>query len=140
MIFKSIKLTNFLSNKKPIIQKEKISQLLKSLIKNNNPILSSMNRNYKDSYTKQIIKDLKKTDSVNLIGMGGSSLGTKAIYNFLKSKKKFNFIDNISNYPFQQKGKKNVNLIISKSGNTLETISNANIIVDKRKKYFYNRK
>ena len=48
MIFKSIKLTNFLSNKKPIIQKEKISQLLKSLIKNNNPILSSMNRNYKD--------------------------------------------------------------------------------------------
>ena len=130
MIFKSIKLTNFLSNKKPIIQKEKISQLLKSLIKNNNPILSSMNRNYKDSYTKQIIKDLKKTDSVNLKGMGGSSLGTKAIYNFLKSKKKLNFIDNISNYPFQQKGKKNINLIISKSGNTLETISNANIIVD----------
>ena len=137
MILKSIKLTNFLSNKKHIIRKEKISQLLKRLIKNNNPILSSMNRNYKDSYTKQIIKDLKKTDSVNLIGMGGSSLGTKAIYNFLKSKKKFNFIDNISNYPFQQKGKKNVNLIISKSGNTLETISNANMIIDKRKKNIF---
>ena len=137
MILKSIKLTNFLSNKKHIIRKEKISQLLKRLIKNNNPILSSMNRNYKDSYTKQIIKDLKKTDSVNLIGMGGSSLGTKAIYNFLKSKKKFNFIDNISNYPFQQKGKKNVNLIISKSGNTLETISNSNKIIDKRKKNIF---
>ena len=56
MIFKSIKLTNFLSNKKPIIQKEKISQLLKSLIKNNNPILSSMNRNYKDSILNKLLK------------------------------------------------------------------------------------
>ncbi len=137
MIFKKIKLTNFLSNKKSIIQKKKIFQLLKSFIKNNNPILSSINKNYKDSYTKKIIKDLKKIDTVNLIGMGGSSLGAKAIYNFLKSKKKFNFIDNISNYPFQQKGKKNVNLIISKSGNTLETISNANILIDKRKKNIF---
>ena len=71
--------------------------------------------------------------------MGGSILGAKAIYNFLKPKqKKIQFIDNYS-HEIQRKNKKIINLIISKSGNTLETISNVNVLIKKRKKYFYYR-
>ena len=60
--------------------------------------------------------------------MGGSTLGSEAIYNFLKKKirKKFLFIDNINNKKIYNSKKKIFNLIISKSGNTLETISNFN--------------
>ena len=64
--------------------------------------------------------------------MGGSTLGTQAIYDFLKHKikKNFIFIDNLLNK--QKKEKKNfINLIVSKSGNTIETIVNSNILIKK---------
>ena len=46
-----------------------------------------MDKSYKDSYTKKLVSNLKNIKNINLIGMGGSSLGAKAIYNFLKPKK-----------------------------------------------------
>ena len=68
--------------------------------------------------------------------MGGSVLGSKAIYSFLKYKikKKFNFIDNlnINNFISLAKDKKNNNIFISKSGNTIETIANLNLIIKKK--------
>ena len=71
--------------------------------------------------------------------MGGSILGMKAIYSFLKFKikKNFLFIDNLN--PIQKKeiNTKNLNLIISKSGNTLETISNTNILIKKKQKNIF---
>ena len=137
MFSKSIKIKNFSLRYKTVLLKKKISLLFKRLINSDNQILSSMKDNYKDSYKKKIILDLRKYNNINLIGMGGSSLGTKAIYNFLKPKKKINFIDNFSNYSFKQKDNRNLNLVISKSGNTLETISNSNILVDKRKKNIF---
>ena len=58
----------------------------------------SMGKDYKDSYGKKLILKLKKIDHITLIGMGGSILGAKSIYKFLKPKlKKFTFIDNFSN-------------------------------------------
>ena len=59
--------------------------------------------------------------------MGGSILGAESIYEFLKDKikKNFYFINNLKPKIINN-NKKNVNLIISKSGNTLETISNLN--------------
>ena len=69
--------------------------------------------------------------------MGGSTLGAKAIYKFLedKTKKKFVFIDNLkpklSKY---EKSNEAVNIIISKSGNTLETISNTSILLNQNQK------
>ena len=69
--------------------------------------------------------------------MGGSTLGAKAIYKFLqdKTKKKFVFIDNLkpklSKY---EKSNEAVNIIISKSGNTLETISNTSILINQNQK------
>ena len=49
-----------------------------------------------------------------------------------KIKKKFYFIDNFENNKIEEIKKKNkLNLIISKSGNTLETIVNSNVIIKK---------
>ena len=67
--------------------------------------------------------------------MGGSILGTEAIYNFLKKKikKKLTFINNLnSNADYFQDKNINLNLIISKSGNTLETIANVNTLIKSR--------
>ena len=72
--------------------------------------------------------------------MGGSILGAKAIFQFLnhKIKKNFLFIDNLQNRLDLKKNKKSfVNLVISKSGNTLETISNANILIKKNNKNIF---
>ena len=49
-------------------------------------LLKSLQLNYKYSYSKNLIKKLKKFKEFNLIGMGGSILGTEAIYSFLKKK------------------------------------------------------
>ena len=71
--------------------------------------------------------------------MGGSTLGAQAIYAFLKHKikKPFLFVDNLQ--PNQSQSKKNnfTNLIISKSGNTIETVVNANIIIQKKDKNIF---
>ena len=77
-------------------------------------------------------KKFKKFNTIIVIGMGGSILATKSIYYFLrhKIKKKFVFIDNLDQ-AFLNKVKKENNLkkslflIISKSGNTTETLVNA---------------
>ena len=65
--------------------------------------------------------------------MGGSSLGAQAIYDFLKKKikKKFIFIDNLGNRQNKNSKRNYNNLIISKSGNTIETIVNSNIFIKK---------
>ena len=67
--------------------------------------------------------------------MGGSILGTKSIYFFLKKKikKKVFFFDNLDpslliEYKKIKKIKNSCFIIVSKSGNTLETITNLNII------------
>ena len=72
--------------------------------------------------------------------MGGSILGSQAIYDFLKYKikKKFIFYNNLhSNIKSLKNEKKSINIIISKSGNTLETITNANILIKKAQKNIF---
>ena len=143
MFFKSIKFKKFFLKNKPKNLVNLSSNLYKKLTSNNNYVLSSLKDDYKNSYNKKFILDLKKYKTVNLIGMGGSSLGSKAIYNFLDLKKrKFNFIDNFSNLNQDLGSEKKVNIIISKSGNTLETISNSNILISQNKNIFLteNRK
>jgi len=110
----------------------KILNILSTTFKQDSNILDSLNRSYKDSYKKELVLKLKKYSNINLIGMGGSILGSRAIYNFLKKKirSRFNFLDNFEEKRFDLKNKKNqLNLIISKSGNTLETISNSNVLI-----------
>tara|TARA_B100000902_G_scaffold397795_1_gene462625 strand:- start:3828 stop:4994 length:1167 start_codon:yes stop_codon:yes gene_type:complete len=137
MFFKSIKFKNFSLKKRSSSLKKNISSLSKKLINSDNHILSSMKDNYKDSYKKKLIINLKKYKNINLIGIGGSALGSKAIYNFLNFKqKKINFIDNFSNIQIPSSKEKKINIIISKSGNTLETISNSNNLINQNKNIF----
>ena len=100
------------------------------------PLLESLNKNYKYSYQKKKIKFYKRFSEVNLVGMGGSILGAETIYNFLNNKinKKFNFFNNLNFQNIPKTNKININIVISKSGNTLETISNFNLLLHKQKR------
>ena len=120
---------------KDFINKKKNKILIKNLkeiINNKNEIIRSLGKNYKYSYSKNLIKNLKKYKDIRIFGMGGSSLGSNAIYDFLKNKinKNFYFLSNLNKKTFSNK--KYLNLIISKSGNTLETIVNSNIFIKKK--------
>ena len=128
MNHKNILFKNFKLNKKTINTKKILTELLKE----DNKILQSLSTNYSDSYTKKSLSKYKNFKDIRIIGMGGSSLGTRAIYSFLKHKikKKLIFFDNLETNKIKDK-KKHLNLIVSKSGNTLETIVNSNIYINK---------
>ena len=129
MLTKGVKFTNFKTKKNSLLIKKKLISLLKS----KNEILNSLSQNYKDNFTKKILLKYKRNTDYRVIGMGGSSLGTQTIYDFLKHKikKKFVFSDNLQVNLIKDK-KKYTNLIVSKSGNTIETIVNANIFIKKK--------
>ena len=102
-------------------------------------LLKSFSKSYIYSFRLSKINKYKKFNHYNIIGMGGSSLGIQAIYNFLKPKinKKFNFINNINVKKIHfKKNEKILNIVISKSGNTLETISNFSILKNKKNNLF----
>ena len=107
---------------------------LNLLLKKKNHILSSLSNKYKNSYKKKFLDKYIKSKNFRIIGMGGSTLGAQAIYDFLNKKidKKFYFSDNLQPNQKIYKNKKITNLIISKSGNTIETIVNANILIKKK--------
>ena len=134
MFTKKINFKNFIIKK---FNKE-ISKDLNLILKKKNKVIESLSTFYKYSYNKKIISKIKKYKDVRVIGMGGSILGTEAIYDFLreKIKKNFYFINNLQSSTKISK-KKYINLIVSKSGNTLETISNANILIKKNEKNFF---
>ena len=137
-----MKLTKNISfkNYKNLKTNKKILNFLGNIKKENNEILKSMNSTYKDSVSKKKILEYKKYKLIRLFGMGGSSLGAQSIYDFLKHKIKkiFLFYDNLEISKKDSKiNKKKLNLIISKSGNTLETISTTNILINKNQKNIF---
>ena len=103
-------------------------KIINDIITQNSILLKYLINNSKFEFK---FKKFKKFKTILIIGMGGSILGAKAIYDFLKhkTKKNFIFIDNLDEN-YLKSIKKNNNLskslfiIISKSGNTIETISN----------------
>ena len=119
-------------------QKE-AKNILNKILKEKNQIILSLSKNYKNSFKKNLINKFKYKKNYRLIGMGGSSLGTHAIYQFLKKKIKKNFLFFDSLQAEYNKDKKNkfTNLIISKSGNTIETIANSNILLNKKDKNIF---
>tara|TARA_B100002051_G_scaffold88680_1_gene84712 strand:+ start:37 stop:1176 length:1140 start_codon:yes stop_codon:yes gene_type:complete len=129
-------LRNFqIKNKKN--EQKNLIYLLKKINKLNSPdFIKSFKSQYKYSYKKKILNKYKNHNFINIIGMGGSSLGAKAIYNFLINKinKKVTFQENL-NLKKENKNK-SLNIIISKSGNTLETIVNLNSKIKKNKNLF----
>ena len=135
MLTTGIKFLNFNNKSSARILKKK----LKFLVKENNQVLRSLSKEYKNDYNTNIVKKYKKFLNYRIIGMGGSSLGAQAIYDFLKKKikKKFLFVDNLQINSKKDSLNETTNLIISKSGNTIETIVNANIIIKKKDKNIF---
>jgi glucose-6-phosphate isomerase len=72
----------------------KARKLFYDLLDENNETIKSFSTNYSYSFNKNIKHKLKNHKIFNLIGMGGSSLGMRSIYSFLKKKlkKKFFFL------------------------------------------------
>ena len=125
---------DFKNFKIKIKQKTNIKKKLDSLIRENSFILKSLGKNYKNNFNKKKLAKYKKFSNYRIIGMGGSILGTQAIYDFLEDKinKKFEFVNNLQNQNNESKNKKFVNIIVSKSGETTETIVNSNLLIKKK--------
>jgi len=126
MLSKKIQINNLKFKKN-----QSITNILSNLLKEKNQTILSLGNKYKNKYSyKKLVNKVDKLN-VRIFGMGGSILGAKAIYDFLKDKikKKFFFIDNINEKISFNNKKKFLDLIISKSGNTLETIINVNFFV-----------
>ena len=131
-----IKSNNYIKNFKKT--KNIFNSFLTDLERNNPTLLESYNKNYKFDFSKTTIKKFSKYKNIIIIGMGGSILGIKSIYSFLKKKIKKNvfFFDNLDPILHSEYKKiKNLNnscfIVVSKSGNTLETITNLSIIFSK---------
>ena len=103
--------------------------------------LNILNKNYKFNFDLNDLKKFKKFKKIAIVGMGGSILGTEAIYNFLKFKIKkkvyfFNNLDNsmIANFEKTKNNSNTLFIIISKSGNTIETLTNLSLLKVLKKK------
>ena len=90
-----------------------------------------LSKNFKYNFNVKELRRFKRFKEIAIIGMGGSILGSEAIYEFLqpKIKKKFFFFDDldtskISKFKKNSNLKKTLFIVISKSGNTIETLSN----------------
>ena len=131
---------------------------IKSDIFSKNKTLNILNKNLKLNFKFKDLTKFKKYKTLVIIGMGGSILGAEAIYNFFDSKikKRIYFFDNLDekklyNLKKKERIKSVLFIIISKSGNTIETLSNLfslniikknskNIIIitEKKDNYLYN--
>ncbi len=125
---------NFLSLKKNKILSTDFQNTFKEIlfdINNDHKTLHILNKSFSLNLDEKNLKKFKKFKDIVIIGMGGSILGSEAIYSFLekKIKKNFYFFNDLNENKIL-KFKKNKNLkktlfiIISKSGNTIETLSN----------------
>ena len=113
---------------------KKFNLVKKSILKNlddKKNFYNIFNENFELDFKIKDLKKFKKFQNITIIGMGGSILGSEAIYEFLSNiiKKKLYFFDNIdseklSNFKKKVDFRKTLFLVVSKSGNTIETLSN----------------
>ncbi len=121
----------------------KIISEINTDIENPKKTLHMLSNKFKFNFKIKDLQKFKKYKTIALIGMGGSVLGLEAINNFLekKIKKRIYFFDDLNENKIKNfKKKENLNkvlfFVISKSGNTVETLSNffsLNIIKKKSK-------
>ena len=136
MFLKNIKFKNY----KLKIKNKNVKNNFNILLREKNEVINSLKKKYFYSFNRNLVDKYKRYSNFRVIGLGGSSLGTQAINQFLrhKIKKKFTFVDNLEpKIKYNFKEKKFVNLIVSKSGNTIETIVNANILIKKKDKNIF---
>jgi len=134
---------NYLTNSKKYYSNlKKTKKIFNSFLidlKNNQiPLLDSYEKNYKFDFSTATVRKFSKYKNIVIIGMGGSILGTKSIYSFLKKKikKKVFFFDNLDlNLNLKYRKIKNLQnscfIVVGKSGKTIETIINLGTIFSK---------
>ena len=137
MFSKKIKISCFNLKKR---NNKKIKKFFYEMLQKKNSsyrVIDTFSKNYKYSFNLRKIASFKRYGAISVFGLGGSSLCIKAIYDFLKFKikKKVYFYDNLDSTVSKIDKNKNLDIVISKSGSTLETIVNQNIF-SKSKKLF----
>jgi len=133
---------NFLKNNSIIYKKNlrKCSEIFKNLLYNKeNFFLNTLSEGYQKSlFLKRIFLKKRIHKNILIVGMGGSVLGTKMLSSFFGLDKNYYFLDNLNNSTVNDFIKKDLSkfsiFIISKSGQTLETLTNCNIILNNFKK------
>ncbi len=136
---------NFLKNNSKIYKKNlrKCSEIFKNLFNiKENFFFNTLSEQYqKNLFLKKIVLKKKLHKNILIVGMGGSVLGTKMLSSFFGLDKNYYFLDSLNNSAVNDLIRKDLSkfsiFIISKSGQTLETLTNCNIILNnfnKRKK------
>jgi glucose-6-phosphate isomerase len=119
---------------------EKCSKIFKNLLNSKeNFFFDTLGEQYqKNLFLKRILLKKKLHKKILVIGMGGSILGSKMISSFFGLDKNYYFLDNLNNLAINDLIKKDLSMftifVISKSGQTLETLTNCNIILSHFKK------
>ena len=112
--------------------------IIKEIKSKKNPLFETFKKDYEFDFSNSLVKKISKYKNIIIVGVGGSTSGSKCIYSFLKKniKKNFFFLDNLDlNLHLEYQKIKNLKnscfVVISKSGNTLETITNFNELTSK---------
>ena len=84
MFLKNIKFRNYQTK----INLKNVKKKLSILLRENNEVINSLKQNYSYNFTRNLTDKYKKYSNFRIIGLGGSSLGTQAINQFLRHKVK----------------------------------------------------
>ena len=133
---------NFLKNNSITYKNNlrKCSEIFKNLLNNKeNFFFNTLSPEYqKIIFLKKIVVKKRIHKNILIVGMGGSVLGSKMLSSFFGLDKNYYFLDNLNNSTVNDFIKKDLSkfsiFIISKSGQTLETLTNCNIILNNFKK------
>ena len=93
LLFKKLKI-----NKTEKLISKTVENIIKNIDKEEN-IFHSFSKQFKFSFKEKELAKYDRFKNIVIVGMGGSILGSKAIYYFLKHKikKNFIFLDNLDN-------------------------------------------
>ena len=121
----TFQIKNYSKNSRKLLQ-DTIKKLDKP-----NQFINILTERFKLNFKNKDLNKFKKFKTIVIIGMGGSSLGAEAIHQFFinKIKKKVHFLNDLDlekllNLKKNLRIKKTLFIVISKSGNTTETLSN----------------
>ncbi len=78
MLTSNIDFKNFKTKKNT----KKLKKILKELLQEENEVIRSLRKIYKNSYNRKLVNKYNKARNYRIIGMGGSTLGAQAIYDF----------------------------------------------------------
>ena len=129
---------NFLKNNSKIYKNNlrKCSEIFKNLFNiKENFFFNTLSEQYqKNLFLKKRVLKKKLHKNILIVGMGGSVLGAKMLSSFFGLDKNYYFLDSLNNSAVNDLIRKDLSkfsiFIISKSGQTLETLTNCNIILN----------